>query len=192
VRGRRLLVLLSPEHRLTLTDQGITNCCALLLGARTEGSTLGRLFCNRRHSGRLQQTKETEVVEVLHKRCCGMDVHKRTVAACLKTSRETEIRTYETTTDELRAMALWLNEAGCTHVAMESTGVYLKPVYNILEFSGMDIEVVNARHVKGVPGRKTDVKDAEWRRSLDQLSRALLLSKLQPVLRRNGWVMGAG
>lgn len=101
-------------------------------------------------------------MEVLHRRCCGMDVHKRTVAACLKTGRKTEIRTYQTTTDELRAMALWLNKAGCTHVAMESTGVYWKPVYNVLELSGMEIEVVNARHIKGVPGRKTDVKDAEW------------------------------
>jgi transposase len=101
-------------------------------------------------------------MEVLHRRCCGMDVHKRTVAACLKTRGKTEIRTYETTTDELRAMALWLKEAGCTHVAMESTGVYWKPVYNILELSGMEIEVVNARHIKAVPGRKTDVKDAEW------------------------------
>jgi transposase len=91
-----------------------------------------------------------------------MDVHKRTVAACLKTGGKTEIRTYETTTDELRGMALWLKEAGCTHVAMESTGVYWKPVYNILELSGMEIEVVNARHIKAVPGRKTDVKDAEW------------------------------
>ena len=125
------MVLSSPEHRLTLTDQGITNCYAFLLGARREGSTLGRLFCNRRHSGRLQQPEETEVVEVLHRRCCGMDVHKRTVAACLKTGRKTEIRTYETTTDELRAMTQWLREADCTYVAMESTGVYWKPVYNV-------------------------------------------------------------
>jgi transposase len=91
-----------------------------------------------------------------------MDVHKRTVAACLKTGRKTEIRTYETTTDELRAMTQWLREADCTYVAMESTGVYWKPVYNVLELAGVEIDVVNARHIKAVPGRKTDMKDAEW------------------------------
>jgi len=91
-----------------------------------------------------------------------MDVHKRTVVACLKTDSEMEIRTYQTTTGQLRMLALWLTQADCTLVAMESTGVYWKPVYNLLELSGMEIQVINAKHIKGVPGRKTDIKDAEW------------------------------
>ena len=101
-------------------------------------------------------------MDVVHTRCCGLDVHKRTVVACLMAEREKETRTFRTTTEQLRRLAIWLNQADCTTVAMESTGVYWKPVYNVLELSGMELLVVNARHIKAVPGRKTDVKDAEW------------------------------
>jgi transposase len=101
-------------------------------------------------------------MDVVHKRCCGLDVHKSTVVACLMTGRKKETRTFRTTTEQLRCLAIWLNEANCTAVAMESTGVYWKPIYNVLELSGMELLVVNARHIKAVPGRKTDVKDAEW------------------------------
>ncbi len=105
-------------------------------------------------------------MEVLHERCCGLDVHKRAVVACLLTpgSRgqpNKETRTFSTMTADLLAMADWLAAEGCTHVAMESTGSYWKPVYNLLE-DRFQLLLVNAQHLKAVPGRKTDVKDAEW------------------------------
>src|SRR5688572_12213740 len=95
-------------------------------------------------------------------RCAGLDVHAKTVVACLRIQGETrEIRTFGTTTPELLALAAWLTEAGVTHVAIESTGVYWKPVFNLLE-SAFEVWLVNAQHIKRVPGRKTDVKDCEW------------------------------
>ena len=105
-------------------------------------------------------------MEVLYSCCCGLDVHKKTVVACLvRTGTDgqprREVRTFATMTDDLLALAEWLSAAGCTHVAMESTGVYWKPVYNILE-DQFAVLVVNAAHIKAVPGRTTDVKDAEW------------------------------
>ena len=105
-------------------------------------------------------------MEVLHERCCGLDVHKKTVVACLLTpgsqgKPHRETRTFSTMTADLLAMADWLAAAGCTHVAMESTGSYWKPVYNLLE-DRFQLLLVNAQHLKAVPGRKTDVKDAEW------------------------------
>jgi transposase len=105
-------------------------------------------------------------MEVVHDRCCGLDVHKRFVAACLITpgpdgAVQKSHRTFGTMTEDLLALADWLGAAGCTHVAMESTGVYWKPVYNVLE-DQCTVLVVNAQHLKQVPGRKTDVRDAEW------------------------------
>jgi transposase len=106
------------------------------------------------------------MMDVIYPRCCGLDVHKKTVAACLITSTAgaepvKELRTFGTMTADLLALADWLQEAGCTHVAMESTGVYWRPVYNLLE-GQCELLVVNAQHIKAVPGRKTDVKDAAW------------------------------
>ena len=101
-------------------------------------------------------------MEVLHERCCGLDVHKKSITACLLTPKGKEIKTYGTMTDDLLEMADWLVAEGCTHVAMESTGVYWKPAYNLLEGLEMELLLVNARHMKAVPGRKTDVKDSEW------------------------------
>ena len=101
-------------------------------------------------------------MEVVHKRCCGLDVHKKKVVACVLTPEGKEIRTFGTMTEDLQAMCQWIRQHGCTHVAMESTGVYWKPIYNLLEDQGLEILVVNAQHIKQVPGRKTDVKDAEW------------------------------
>lgn len=98
----------------------------------------------------------------IYERCCGLDVHKKTVVACRLTPEGSRTQTFGTMTDELIRLREWLLEAGVTHVAMESTGVYWKPVFNLLEDHGMELVVVNARHVKAVPGRKTDVKDAEW------------------------------
>ena len=101
-------------------------------------------------------------MQILHECCCGLDVHKKVIVACLlRLGQEREIRKFGTTTNQIQAMAEWLKQAGCTHVAMESTGVYWKPVYNILE-GQLELLVVNAQHLKMVPGRKTDALDAEW------------------------------
>jgi transposase len=99
--------------------------------------------------------------------CCGIDVHKKTLTACLlKTGASgegiKEIRVFKTVTAQLQELATWLRQAGCRHVGIESTGVYWKPVFNILEQAGVAVVLVNAQHIKNVPGRKTDVKDAEW------------------------------
>ncbi len=100
-------------------------------------------------------------MEVLHPRCCGLDVHKKTVTACVITPDGREIRTFGTMTNDLLQLKEWLHESKVTHVAMESTGVFWKPIYNLLE-DGFNLLLVNAQHIKAVPGRKTDVKDAEW------------------------------
>jgi transposase len=100
-------------------------------------------------------------MQVVYACCCGLDVHAKTVVACLLKQGRKEIRTFSTMTADLRQLREWLTGAGCTHVAMESTGVYWKPVFNILE-GGCEVILVNARHIKAVPGRKTDVRDCEW------------------------------
>jgi transposase len=107
-----------------------------------------------------------KVMEAMFRCCAGFDVHSRTVAVCLRRTDEqgqihTEVRTFGTMTRELLGLCDWLTAEGVTHVAMESTGVFWKPIYNILE-GQFEILLVNARHVKNVPGRKTDVKDCEW------------------------------
>lgn len=103
----------------------------------------------------------------VYERCCGLDVHKKTVVACVRTLGHAETRTFGTMTRDVLALADWLTECGVNHVAMESTGVYWKPIYNILE-GNFTLLVVNAQHLKAVPGRKTDVKDAEWMAQLLQ------------------------
>ena len=101
-------------------------------------------------------------MEIIVERGCGLDVHKKTIAACVMGKGiKKEIRSFSTMTNDLLRLKKWLKEKGITHVAMESTGVYWKPVYNILEDS-FEVILVNARHIKNVPGRKTDVKDSEW------------------------------
>jgi transposase len=105
-------------------------------------------------------------MQVIHERCCGLDVHKRTVVACVLVTHEDgrvdrSVRTFGTMTPDLLALADWLDRWGITQVALESTGVYWRPVFNILE-EGRTILLVNPQHLQHVPGRKTDVKDAEW------------------------------
>lgn len=100
-------------------------------------------------------------MEVVYQRCCGLDVHKRSVAACVITPEGKETRTFGTMTKDILQLADWLEDRQVTHVAMESTGVFWKPVYNLLE-GAFTALVVNAQHIKAVPGRKTDVRDAEW------------------------------
>lgn len=100
-------------------------------------------------------------MEVLYRCCCGLDVHAQTVVACLIREGKKQTRTFSTMTDELLRLLDWLSAEGCTHVAIERTGVYWKPVFNLLE-GVLEVVLVNARHVKAVPGRKTDVRDCEW------------------------------
>jgi transposase len=102
-------------------------------------------------------------MEVVYERACGIDVHKNEIVVCLITGqRKVETRKYGTLTKELRAMAAWLKEERCQMVAMESTGSYWKPLYNIFELEGIEAMIVNAHHMKAIPGRKTDVNDAQW------------------------------
>src|SRR6202165_1230354 len=105
-------------------------------------------------------------MELLHRRCCGLDVHKETVVACLRLVSDgkvtTEVRTFQTTTADLLRLSEWLAANECTHVAMEATGVYWKPVWHILDDGEFALVLANAAHVKNVPGRKTDVNDAIW------------------------------
>ncbi len=102
-------------------------------------------------------------MEVLYKRCCGIDIHKNMMVACVFTSvRKKEVRQFSTMTEDILQLVSWPKETDCEMAAMESTGSYWKPVYNILEEEHIPIMIVNAQHIKGVPGRKADVKDAEW------------------------------
>jgi transposase len=101
-------------------------------------------------------------MDVVHARCGGLDVHKKVVVACARVKQRRLSRSFGTTTAELRELCEWLLLLGVTHVAMESTGSYWKPVFNMLEASGIGAMVVNAAHVKAVPGRKTDINDAQW------------------------------
>jgi transposase len=123
-------------------------------------------------------------MEVTYTHCAGLDVHKKTVVACCLTPGEEgeivrEVRTFSTMTGELLKMGDWLSDKQVTHVAMESTGEYWKPVYNLLE-DRFTLLVVNAQHIKKVPGRKTDVKDAEW--IADLLRHGLLRGSFIPPL----------
>jgi transposase len=121
-------------------------------------------------------------MQVLYERCCGLDVHKATVVACVVVpgqGREPtkEVRTFGTMTADLLALGDWLAERGVGHVAMESTGVYWRPIWNLLE-DRFTLMLVNARHVKAVPGRKTDVRDCEW--LADLLRHGLLKASFVP------------
>lgn len=101
-------------------------------------------------------------MDKVYDKCCGIDVHKKLMVACFRIGSKQEIRDFGATTRDLLALAEWLNHGGCEMVAMESTASYWKSLYNILESSDLNAMVVNAGHMKAVPGRKTDVKDAEW------------------------------
>ena len=121
-------------------------------------------------------------MEVLYPRCCGVDVHKKLVVACVVITDaagqvQKQVRRFGTMTDDLLALADWLAEQGVTHVAMESTGVYWKPLWNLLD-EQFDLLLVNAQHIKAVPGRKTDVRDCEW--LADLLRHGLLKPSLVP------------
>src|SRR5438128_2572529 len=121
-------------------------------------------------------------MEVVNERCCGLDVHKQTVVACVIVpgngrQPHKEVRTFGTMTADLLELADWLGACQVTHIAMESTGVYWKPLWNLLE-GQVELLLVNAHHVKQVPGRKTDVKDCEW--LADLLRHGLLRASFVP------------
>ena len=105
-------------------------------------------------------------MEVVHERVAGLDVHKRTVVACVRWQHGAEVkrdcRSFETTTSGLEQLLAWLEEMGCTQVAMEATGVYWRPVWVILVEGSFELVLANAAHIKNVPGRKTDLNDAMW------------------------------
>lgn len=106
-------------------------------------------------------------MEIIYEKCCGVDVHQKNIVVCMMISKngrlsKKEIKTFGTNTNQIFEFTEWIKSLGCECVAMESTASYWKPLYNILEAEGIKTIVVNARHIKAVPGRKTDVKDAEW------------------------------
>jgi len=121
-------------------------------------------------------------MEVLYPHCAGLDVHKDTVVACVRHmangSVRREVRTFKTTTKELLALSDWLAGEGCTHLAMEATGVYWKPVWHVLGDGDFTLLLANAAHVKNVPGRKTDVNDATW--LADLLAHGLIRGSFVP------------
>jgi len=118
-------------------------------------------------------------MEVLYACCCGIDVHAKLLVACLLKAGKKEVRTFSTMTEDLLRLLDWLTQAGCTHVAIESTGVYWRPVFNILE-GILDVILTNARDAKGYKARKTDVIDAEW--LADLLRHGLLKPSFIPPL----------
>src|ERR1051325_11227292 len=135
-----------------------TTDCSLLFGeehAREIFATVASYVTRR---------KET-AMEVLYPRCCGLDVHKSSITACVLLAQagkpQKHIRRFGSTTRELLELVAWLREFGVEHVAMESTGVYWKPVWNVLE-GHCQIVLANGQHIKAVPGRKTDTKDCQW------------------------------
>ena len=121
-------------------------------------------------------------MEVLYLRCAGLDVHKESVVACVRIAHgsrvDRETRRFATTTAGLTELAAWLAEHGVTHIAMEATGVYWKPVWHILEDGPFELLLANAAHVKNVPGRKTDVSDAAW--LADLLAHGLIRASFVP------------
>jgi transposase len=119
-------------------------------------------------------------MEVLYPRCAGLDVHKDTVVACVRcvtAPKVHEVRTFATTTRDLIALSEWLASHDCTHVAMEATGVYWKPVWHLLE-DQFELVLANAQHIRNVPGRKTDINDATW--IADLLAHGLIRSSFVP------------
>jgi len=122
--------------------------------------------------------RRTAEVELHYERCCGLDVHKDLIVACFRNGSKNTIKEFGATSKELQKLAEWLDSVDCEMTVMESTGSYWKPVYNILELLGVEAMVSNARDVKNLPGRKTDVRDAEWMARL--LAQGLLRPSFVP------------
>jgi transposase len=134
-------------------------------------------------TGGFRRVRNEAGMEVVHQKCCGLDVHQASVCACVavKEGRKSVKykRRFGTRTDDLRALADWLRQYGVTHVAMEATGVYWKPVWNILE-GQFELLLVNPQHLKAIPGKKTDMKDGE--RIADLLQHGLLRASFVPPI----------
>src|SRR6266511_245503 len=155
----RLIGAVSPKVRLAVEPPGTLECCC-----EHESQILEHVRLLRAAS----RPREEVPMEVLVDRCAGLDVHQKTVMACVRTSarnggRAQQVREFRTFTDDLRRLRDWLVGEGVTQVAMEATGVYWRPVWHVLEDEpSFELLLVNAQHVKAVPGRKTDVADASW------------------------------
>jgi transposase len=190
VRDGAIMVLDHDGHRSFICDavelapqsdpDAATNLG--LLPPAFAGSTQNRLYCSR-HLPSRSFFKET-VMETILPRCCGLDVHKDSIQACVRLLDErgkltSEVRSFSTMTADLLALGDWLAESGVTHAAMESTGVYWKPAWNLLE-DRFTLLLVNARHIKHVPGRKTDVLDCQWIAQL--LQHGLLAGSFVPPI----------
>ena len=117
-------------------------------------------------------------MQVMYKRCCGIDVHKMVIVCCLKKGNEQEIREFSAETKELIKIAKWLKENKCEMIAMESTGSFWKPLWNVFEDEDLNQMLCNAKDMKNVPGKKTDIKDAEW--ICDLLQHGLLKASYIP------------
>ena len=122
-------------------------------------------------------------MEIVHPRCCGLDVHKKTVVACVLLTQpdgsvDRQLRTFNTMTIDLLALSDWLTSLGVSHIALESTGVYWRPVFNVLEDEERTLLLVNPQHMRAVPGKKTDVRDSEW--LADLLRHGLLRASFIP------------
>ena len=121
-------------------------------------------------------------MEVLYPHCAGLDVHKDSVVACVRHMAEgkisNQVKTFKTTTQELLSLSEWLSREGVTHIGMEATGVYWKPVWHILSDGEFELKLANAARVKNVPGRKTDVNDATW--LADLLAHGLIKGSFVP------------
>lgn len=167
---RRLIRDATRHHRLSQLD-----------GETLSSKHVEKILSRLASPVNIQDMFVREEMELLYHRCCGIDVHKKLLVACLilviEGQRHKEIRTFATTTQGILQLLDWLQAAACTHVAMESTGVYWKPIYNLLE-GYFELLVVNAQHIKAVPGRKTDVRDAEW--IADLLQHGLLKGSFIP------------
>jgi len=140
---------------------------------------------------RIAMTKklDTTFIQIVHPVCCGLDVHKKKISACLITvdeqgNEQSEVKEFGTFTNELLEMRKWLTDNNCPILAMESTGVYWRPVHNVLE-GFMEVTLVNARHIKNVPGRKTDISDSKWLASL--LRHGLLKNSYIPPKEIRQW-----
>src|ERR1700746_290136 len=150
------------------------------MGRPGVGSAVPRVLLTASHAG--WRRAAGGQMDVLYPHCAGLDVHKDTVVACVRHVMNgtvmREVRTFKTTTKELLALSEWLAAKGCTHIAMEATGIYWKPVWHILSDGDFALVLANAAHVKNVPGRKTDVNDATW--LADLLAHGLIRGSFVP------------
>jgi len=137
----------------------------------------------------MTQIEDSKIIGIMHPICCGLDVHKETISACVifpgkDGVDQYDIKVFGAFTDDLMSLRSWLLDHGCPVVAMESTGIYWRPVHNVLEDS-VQVVLVNARDIKNVPGRKTDIGDSKWLAGL--LRHGLLRGSFIPMKEVREW-----